>query len=169
MNALHPATSRRDELRRKESQVVATFHSRFAPAIKQRVHDVCVVCPPEKHVRSALVHRCAVELGGRAVRVSAAGSRESNWSPGDVRGATEGDTGSDHDVGFRAVLLLLSAGETELGLCLGGFVSAGGGVFHVPREVGIAWLDENTASQILEGRFVASMCMNSLVVGEPCE
>jgi uncharacterized protein YceH (UPF0502 family) len=87
------------------------------------LHDVCVVCASQEHGGQALGDRRTRKLGHRPVRIPGAGARQSHRLHHDVAGPAQGDAGSHHARGVRAVRALLyeAAAEARLlwaGLCL---------------------------------------------------
>jgi hypothetical protein len=55
-----------------------SLHRRVAHVL-ERLHDICLVCPPQESGRSTVVYRGDPELGDRAVLVSLASSSQPNW------------------------------------------------------------------------------------------
>ena len=108
-------------------QIGDHLSSRSPPGLLQRLHDVCLVCPPPKPGGQALVDRGAGELGHRAVRVPAPGAgqpdrvhRCSLWPAQDA-------PGGHYPGGVRPVRGALHAAAVKLdylwaALCLVGAV-----------------------------------------------
>src|SRR6266481_7419415 len=98
------------------------------------LHDIRVVCAPEESEHPRLVHRGALELGNRAVRILFAGTGQPDWLHAAHARATEDAPRGDFDRRVRAVRDLLHEAAAEAGLYVGGVLPPRGGVFRVSES-----------------------------------
>ena len=101
---------------------------------EQYFHDLRMVWSFAGAQREALAGRGSDQLGDRSVRVSDSGTSQSDWQPGDERGAIEDPAGNHNAHSLCPVRVDLPEREAITGLSLGRTLPFGSRLFRVPQE-----------------------------------